>query len=93
MVSMTKNYQRGLPAQAGFGFGTLVVIVALVLIVGSYIYYTGQNAAPTSSETTYPPTGLNVPVTPPDNQLMETGDVIPAASTSTSAGVASTTVR
>lgn len=74
MGPMTKNYQRG------FGFGTLVVIIALVLIVGGYIYYTGQNATPTSSgETPYPLTG----------QPMETIDVASPTSSSTSTSTAS----
>lgn len=82
---MTKNYQRG------FGFGTLVVIIALVLIVGGYIYYSGQNGAPAGSDSAYPVTGSEVPVTPAPGQQMETGEVVTPTGTSTNSGTGSST--
>lgn len=63
---MTKNEKRG------FGLGSLIVIIALVLIVGAYMYYRGDNATPiseTTVETNYPPTASGVP-----SGQMEQGD-------------------
>ncbi|MCC6290517.1 hypothetical protein IT398_00355 [Candidatus Nomurabacteria bacterium] len=63
---MTKNKKKG------FGLGSLIVIIALVLIVGAYMYYRGDNAVPVSEttvETTYPPTASDIPA-----GQMEQGD-------------------
>ena len=81
---MTKNYKQG------FGFGTLVVIIALVLIVGGYIYYNGQNGAPANNIIVYPPTGTDAPA---NGQQMETGDVVTPTGTSTDSGTSSSTGR
>lgn len=47
---MVNKSEHGLPKQAGFGVGTLVVIIALVLIIGGYMYYSNQNAVPATPE-------------------------------------------
>lgn len=41
-----------LPSNRGFGIGTLVVIIAIVLIIGAYMYYSGDKAPETTPATT-----------------------------------------
>lgn len=56
----------------GFGVMTLLVIVAIVLVVGAYLYY--QQPAPATPETgTTAPDQLNASVTIPAGTMMEDG--------------------
>ena len=59
----------------GFGVGTLVVIIALVLIIGGYMYYSNQDTVPAeTTETTEMMTETTVPA-----GQMETGTAAPVA--------------
>lgn len=63
-----------LQSNRGFGIGTLIVIIAIVLIIGAYMYYSGGKSAnapemapSATEETTTGNGGTTVPAT------METG--------------------
>ncbi len=63
----------------GFGVGTLVVIIALVLIIGGYMYYSNQDTVPAeTTDMTAETADMGAEATMPAGQ-METGTAAPVA--------------